>query len=90
MRSGTLCRSRDVVWRRSLDAVLILPAGAVEPLTLAGSGLQLWELLEEPISIADLTSTLAEIHEVNETVVAHDLDVVLERLVKFGIVEEIR
>ena len=88
MRSGTFCHSRDVVWRRSLDAVLVLPAGAEEPVTLAGSGPELWELLATPTSMADLASAIAERYGVDAAVVAQDVDATLEHLLKLGVVEE--
>jgi len=86
--SGSFCRSRDVVWRRSLDAILILPIAGSEPLTLGGSGPELWELLEVPASLADLASTLAARHEADVEVVARDIEAVLDGLVKLGVVEE--
>lgn len=88
MRGGTFSRSRDVLWRRSLDAVLILPTAGSEPLTLAGSGPELWELLEVPMSMPDLASALAARHEADVEVVARDIEQVLEGLVNLGIVEE--
>ena len=88
MTRRILCRRRDVLWRRSLDAVLVLPVGASEPLIFAGSGPELWELLAVPTSMADLASTLAERHAVDVAVIEKDLDAVLEQWISLGIVEE--
>ena len=52
-------RRADVFWRRSLDAVVVLPAGADDVLTLAGTGVAVWELLETWRSIEALTAILA-------------------------------
>jgi hypothetical protein len=39
----------DVPWRRSLNAVLCLPLDAPEPVTLAGTGPEVWDLLQRPL-----------------------------------------
>ena len=38
-------RGPAVLWRRSLDAALVLPPSVDDPLTLAGTGAGLWDLL---------------------------------------------
>ena len=54
-------RTPHVLWRRSLDAVHFLPPGADEPLTLAGTGPELWALLAEPRDADDIVAALAEL-----------------------------
>jgi len=78
-----------VRWRRSLDAVLLLPAGAREPVTLAGSGPEVWELLAEPASIAELADQLAARYETDTTTVAADIVVLLDRLDALGVIETV-
>ena len=66
-------RRDDVLWRRSLDAVILLPVGADEPITLPGTGAAVWDLLEEPASLDELVATLAEAYEEDPAVVEHDV-----------------
>lgn len=80
-------RRADVLWRRSLDAVVILPAGATEVLTLAETGPDLWELLAAPASVADLAYALARRYDADPAVVESDLTPVVDHLVTVGAVE---
>lgn len=41
-------RRPEVLWRRTLGAVLILPPGHDGPLMLEGTAAAIWELLGEP------------------------------------------
>lgn len=75
--AGTLCR-------RSLDTVLLLSPGAAEPVTLAGSGAVLWELLATPASTATLVAALAAHFDADEEVVEADVRPVLDELVALG------
>jgi len=80
-------RRPDLLWRRSLDAVLVLPLDADEALTLAGTGPEVWDLLESPISLTDLTAELAARHDADRTVVEADVAALLDRLAVAGVVE---
>jgi Coenzyme PQQ synthesis protein D (PqqD) len=82
-------RRADVLWRRSLDGVLLLPSGAEEPLTLAGTGPEMWELLAEPISMPDLTRELATRYETDAATVEADLAPVLDHLVAIQAIERV-
>jgi Coenzyme PQQ synthesis protein D (PqqD) len=73
-------RRDDVLWRRSLDAVILLPVGADDPLTLPGTGAIVWDLLEEPATLAELVATLAEAFEEDPAVVEHDVSTLLAEL----------
>ena len=44
-------RRERVLWRRSGDAVVLLPADGSQVFTLEGSGVDLWQLLAEPIAL---------------------------------------
>jgi hypothetical protein len=55
-------RRDDVLWRRTLDAVLLFPPGADEPLTVAGSGALVWDLLAEPATLTELVDALASVY----------------------------
>ena len=76
-----------MLWRRSLDAVLLLPAGSPEPLTLAGTGADLWDLLATPASTTELVAELAGRYAADPAVVAADLTPVLAELETLGAIE---
>ena len=48
-----------MLWRRSLDAALLLPPSVDDPLTLAGTGAGIWDLLAVPTSTEDLVDAMA-------------------------------
>ena len=88
--SATSYRRRpDVPWRRSVDAVLCLPPGAPEPVTLAGSGPEVWDLLQTPNSLDELVAELSDRHPGDPEVVAADVRSVLERLAALGVIEPV-
>jgi hypothetical protein len=82
-------RRAGVLWRRSLDAVLCLPPGAAEPVTLAGTGPEVWDLLQTPQSLAELAAELAPRHQTSAEVVARDVQPVLERLAALGLIQPV-
>jgi hypothetical protein len=84
-----LRRKTDVLWRRSLDAVLVLPRGTVELLTLFGSGPDVWDLLAKPISMPHLVRELAIRHDADLAVVEAGLGPVIDRLVAIGAIERV-
>ena len=53
-------RAPNVLWRATAHTVVLLPQGEREPLSLTGSAILLWELLEEPIAIEHVVGLLAE------------------------------
>ena len=73
-------RRADAQWRRSLDAVVLLPADADEPVTLPGTGALVWDLLEVPATLDELVETLAEVFGADPAVVARDVEALLVRL----------
>jgi hypothetical protein len=79
-------RRDDVLWRRSLDAVILLPVGADDPLTMPGTGAAVWDLLEEPASLAELVVILAEAFDADPAVVEHDVATLLAELEDLGAV----
>jgi hypothetical protein len=85
---GTRWRRRpDALWRRSLDAVLVLPAGSDEPITLAGTGPALWELLAEPCTVAQLAAVLSEAYGAEAATVEADVAPVVGELVRLQALE---
>jgi hypothetical protein len=79
-------RRDDVIWRRSLDAVFLLPAGIDDPMTLPDTGASVWDLLEEPATVAELVATLADAYDADPTVVEHDVCELLAELEDLGVV----
>jgi hypothetical protein len=79
-------RREDVLWRRSLDAVILLPVGVEDPLTLPGTGASVWDLLEEPATLTQLVATLAEVYEEDPAVVEQDVRALLAELEDLGAV----
>ena len=82
-------RRVDVLWRRSLDAVLCLPPGATEPVTLAGTGPEVWALLQRSHTLAELAAELAARHQTDAEVVTDDVAPILERLAALGLIEPV-
>ncbi len=82
-------RDPAVLWRRSLDAALVLPPAADDPLTLAGTGAVLWDLLVEPTSTDDLVAALAARYRAAPSTVAADLGPVLAQLEAIGAIEAV-
>jgi Coenzyme PQQ synthesis protein D (PqqD) len=82
-------RTPHVLWRRSLDAVHFVPPGADEPLTLAGTGPELWALLTDPCDADDIITALAEYHGAAPDVVADDVRPLLEQLERLGVVRRV-
>jgi hypothetical protein len=82
-------RHPDVLWRRSLDAVLVLPHAGREPLTLGGAGPEIWVLLGVPWSLDDLVTHLSEGHAADRDVIAADVGRLLQQLTELGLVEAI-
>ena len=80
-------RREDVLWRRSLDTVLLLPPMASEPVILAGTGPAVWEVLAAAVSAAELAAELAGCFGADTVEVEQDLEPVIERLVALGVVD---
>ena len=81
------CQRPDVLTRRSLDALVLLPVEGDEVLTLAGTGPEVWDLLAEPRSLDELASILGARHAAADDVVAHDIEPILRQLAEGGVVE---
>jgi hypothetical protein len=80
-------RSPTVLWRRSLDAVVVLPTGADEPITLGGTGIAVWELLDTWRSVDALTEMLAPRYDADPAVVAADVSTLVDLLEGVGALE---
>jgi hypothetical protein len=69
-----------VLWRRTADRVLLLPATEGELVSLTGTGVVLWDLLAEPTDADELCRTLASVYGADPRIVATDIAPVLEDL----------
>ena len=82
---GPWCRAEPVLWRRTLDGVVLLEARAeAEPVVLRGPAAAIWELLAQPMDDADLVATLATSYGVDRARVAPDVAVALATLADLG------
>ena len=80
-------RRPDVLWRRSLDSVVLLPAGADDVVTLAGTGPAVWELLAEWRTYDDLVENLAAAFRASPDVVGADLRPLIDELEAQGVLQ---
>lgn len=79
-------RRPDVLWRRSVEAVILGAASGGDPVTLTGTGAAVWDLLEEPTTLADLVAVLAAEYGADPAVVEHDVAALLADLQALGVV----
>jgi hypothetical protein len=80
-------RSERVLWRRTARGVVALGSIAPEPVVITGSGVLLWELLEEPWEPVELSDALGEAHDMPPQTVLAEITPVIEELVRLGVVE---
>lgn len=66
-------REPATLWRRSGQAVVLLPPGADEALVVQGVGALVWLLLEEPMPEEELVNGLAEDFATDPEQVRHEL-----------------
>lgn len=78
-------RAPDLLWRRTFDRVLILVPGTGDVVTLAGTGVDLWDALVVPRSLGQLATGLAELYETSRTEVEHDVAPVVADLAARGV-----
>lgn len=76
----------DVLWRATLDGVLIRVPGADEVVKLAGTGAAVWAALETSQSFGSLCDQLAGIHDADADRIAADLEPVITDLVDRDVV----
>ena len=82
-------RQPGATWRQSLRGVVVLAPGADEPLTIAGSGGAVWELLDRPRTTEELAEELSSRYATDPATVRRDLDGLLEQLATAGALEEV-
>ena len=82
--SRRLRRSQGVVWRRTMDGIVVLPADADEPIALLGPAASVWEMLAEPLTAAELVAALASHYGVAPDRVTSEIRATLDGLVRRG------
>jgi len=75
-------RSPHVLWRRSLDAVVLLAPGGDAPRTLAGLAPVVWELLAEERSVEAMVATLSDLSNAGVPTAEGGAGELLEQLVE--------
>lgn len=79
-------RSLEVLWRRVLDDVVLLPPGIDEPVLISGPGGLVWELLSDPVSIDEIVDQVVAVYRAVPDRVRSDMTVLLDELVRLGAV----
>ena len=82
-------RQPGATWRYSLGGVVVLAPGAEDPVTIAGSGGAVWELLARPRSTEELARELSERFSTDPANLTEDLGALLGRLAAAGALEEV-
>jgi hypothetical protein len=72
-------RAAEALWRRSGDEVIVLPRHATDPIGLGHPGSEVWEVLTEPASAADVRARLGGVEEIDGLLAQLDGLRVLER-----------
>lgn len=82
-------RQRSVLWRATMDGVLVLRMADGGAMHVIGSGAELWEMLEEPHSTLELTEGLAATYDVAMEQVQPHVQQLIRELGEAGIVVEV-
>lgn len=80
-------REPTVLWRRSLDGVVVLGPDAGDPIRITWPGSEIWDLLSEPVSVEEVARLLVERYGGNLEDVRVDTGAVLDRLAEAGAVK---
>lgn len=80
MSGETVYRRADVLWRHTVDRVVILVPASGEFITLPGSGSNLWAALKRPASLRELAERLAAIYGAPIEQITSDIEPALEEL----------
>ena len=60
---STFVRAHDVLWRMTMDGILILSRNSDEAMHIVGSTSELWDLLAQPHTAEELVTQLATIYQ---------------------------
>jgi hypothetical protein len=84
-----LRQSPSTPWRRVGGEVVLAPPGREDFDVLAGTGAVVWELLDEPRTVAEVVGVLAELYGMAEGDIDGDVGELVSALVQTGAIEEI-
>lgn len=87
MTAPSYRRRSDVLWRRSLDSVVLLPAGSDDVITVSGTGADVWDLLETGRSVEGMVGLLCERYQGDPAVVTRDVEALVGDLAARGAIE---
>ena len=76
-------RSPTALWRSLPDRLVVL-CDNDDVLTMMGTAVDIWRLLEEPRAPRDLVAVLADGYGVDPQQIAGDVEAVLDQLVRSG------
>ncbi len=80
-------RAAAVLWRRSLDGVILARwDDDGEPTQLTSTGRAVWDLLEEPLSVERLVEVLSASYQAEPEVIERDVTALLQELEGRGFV----
>lgn len=79
-------RSERVLWRRTVDGVVVLPIDHGDYFDLTGTGVALWEVLAMPRTVDEAAAELLSRFDGAPEAVVADLAPVLEDLIRRGAV----
>jgi hypothetical protein len=85
--AGTVAwrRADTILWRRTLDGVLVLGASEpAEPVALRGPAADIWELLAQPETVAALGAALADGYGVPVERIAPEVQRAVDALAEVG------
>jgi hypothetical protein len=69
--------------------VILAPPGREDFDVLSGSGAVIWELVDEPCTMAELLGSLAQMYGTADQDIRGDVDVLVKSLLHIGAIEEI-
>jgi len=79
-------RRGNVLWRQTVDRVIIMIPSSGESFALKGTGCDLWAALHEPGSVVQLAERLSGVYGASIEQIAADIAPVIEELAGYGAV----
>lgn len=89
MKTENLTQAEDIIWRRIGDEVVVIKDDGLSTHVLNKTAAFIWELCDGKHDIAGITGKLVERFDVTEEVAAADINEVIGKLLKIGIVSEV-
>ncbi len=74
------CRAPQALSRRLPDGIMVCGPGRQEPISLLGSGAELWAALAEPVTVTQLATRLAARYGAEPAQIVIDIEPTLREL----------